>query len=85
MHAHVCSTVSDSLRPHGLQPARLLCPWDFAVKNTGAGNHFLLQGIFPTQGSNPHPLSLQHWQANSLPLAPLAKQLSNNQEVYIEL
>ena len=31
----------------------LLRPWDFPAKNTGAGGHFLLQGIFPTQGSNP--------------------------------
>ena len=29
--------------------ARLLCPWDFPGKNTGAGCHFLLQGIFPTR------------------------------------
>ena len=29
----------------------LLCPWDFSSKNTGVGYHFLLQGIFPTQGS----------------------------------
>ena len=29
------------------------CPWDFPSKNTGVGCHFLLQGIFPTQGSNP--------------------------------
>ena len=28
-------------------------PWDFPGKNTGMGCHFLLQGIFPTQGSNP--------------------------------
>ena len=47
------SVVSDSLRPHGLQPARLLCPWDFPGKSTGVGCHFLLQRIFPTQGSNP--------------------------------
>ena len=32
---------------------RLLCPWDFPGKSTGVGCHFLLQGIFPTQGSNP--------------------------------
>ena len=32
---------------------RLLCPWDFLGKSTGVGCHFLLQGIFPTQGSNP--------------------------------
>ena len=47
-----CSVVSNSLRPHGLQPARLLCPWDSPGTNTGVGCHFLLQGIFPTQGSN---------------------------------
>ena len=45
------SIMSDSLRPHGLQPTSLLCPWDFPGKNTGVGCHFLLQGIFPTQGS----------------------------------
>ena len=32
---------------------RLLRPWDFPGKNTGVGCHFLLQGIFPTQESNP--------------------------------
>ena len=37
------SVVSDSLRPHGLQPARFLCPWDFPGKNTGVGCHLLLQ------------------------------------------
>ena len=47
-----CSVVSDSLQPHELWPARLLCPWDFAGKNTGVGSHSL-PGIFPTQGSNP--------------------------------
>ena len=45
--------VSDSLRPHGLYPTRLLCPWDFPGNSTGVDCHFLLQGIFPTQGSNP--------------------------------
>ena len=29
-----------------------LCPWDFPGRNTRVGCHFLLQGIFPTQGSN---------------------------------
>ena len=43
------SAVSDSLQPHGQQPTRLRCPWDFPGKNTGVGCHFLLQGIFPTQ------------------------------------
>ena len=37
-----------TLRPHGLQPARLLCPLDSLGKNPGAGRHALLQGVFPT-------------------------------------
>ena len=58
------SVASDSLRPHGLQPAKLFSPWESPGKNTGVGCHFLLQGdlpdpgimpvlqgIFPTQGS----------------------------------
>ena len=41
-----------TLQPHGLQPTRLLCPWDSPGKNTRVGSLSLLQGIFPTQGSN---------------------------------
>ena len=36
-----CSVVSDPQRPHGLQPTRLLCPWDFPGKSTGVGCHCL--------------------------------------------
>ena len=43
-----------------------LCPWDFPGKNTGVSCHFLLQGIFLTQGSNS---GLLHWQADSWPLS----------------
>ena len=49
--------------------ARLLCLWDFPGKNTGAGSHFFLQGIFSTQGWNTCLLHLLHWQADSLPCA----------------
>ena len=35
--------MSDSVRPPGLQPTRLLHPWDSPGKNTGVGYHFLLQ------------------------------------------
>ena len=45
--------MSNSLWPHGL-----LHPWDFPGKSTGVGCHFLLQGIFPTQGLN---LGLLHY------------------------
>ena len=34
--------VSDSAQPHGLQPSRLLHPWDFPVKSAGVGCHCLL-------------------------------------------
>ena len=45
--------MSYSLQPHGLNPTSLLCLWNSSGKNTGMDCHFLLQGIFPTQRSNP--------------------------------
>ena len=45
----LCSTLS----LHGLWSTRLLCPWNSLGKNTGVGSLSLLQGIFPTKGSNP--------------------------------
>ena len=39
------SVLSDSLRPHGLQPTRLLHPWDFPGKSTGVGCHRLLWSL----------------------------------------
>ena len=45
--------INSIMLPHGLQPTRLLRPWDSPGENTGVGCLFLLQGIFPTQGSNP--------------------------------
>ena len=47
-----CLVISDSLWPHWLQPARLLCPWNSPGKNAGVGFHSLLQGIVQTQGWN---------------------------------
>ena len=55
-HASVSSSVmSDSLRPYGLEPERLLCPWNSAGKNNGVGSHSLLQGmgVLLTQSLNP--------------------------------
>ena len=45
----------------------LLCPWDFPGKSTGVGCHFLLQGIFLTQASNP---GLLHCRQTLLPSEP---------------
>ena len=46
--------------------------WDFPGKNTGVGCHFLLWGIFPTQGLNPHLVS-PPLQVDSLPAEPSGK------------
>ena len=42
--------MSSSLRPHGLEPTRLLCPWGFPGRNTGVDCYFLLREIFATGG-----------------------------------
>ena len=70
--------VSDFLWPHA--PTRLLCPWDFPVKNTGVGCHFLFQGIFQTQGLNLSLSYLLCWQAGSLPLHHLGSPFSHQSE-----
>ena len=64
-----CLTLCDTMgcRPrgfsvHGILQARI-----------GVDCHFPLQGIFPTQGLNPHFFYLLHWQADSLPLVPSGK------------
>ena len=67
-----------SVRPCGLQPTRLLSPWDSPGKNIGVGSHTLLQGIFLTQGSNPCLLSLLHWQEYSLPVSHLGSLPKGN-------
>ena len=69
--------MSDSLRPYGLEPARLLCPGDSPGKYTGVGGHALLQGIFPIWGLNPCLLCLLHWQVGSLPLVLPGKSTVN--------
>ena len=56
--AQLCLTLCDPM------DCRLLCLWDYPGKNTGVSCHFLLQGIFPTQGSNLCLLCLLHWQAD---------------------
>ena len=75
VRARVCSVTSvvfNSLRPYGLQSARLLCSWDSPGKNTEVSCHFLLQGIFPTQGLNPCFLCLPTL-AGGLSLVPPEK------------
>ena len=71
-----CSVLPESFETRWTVTSVFLCLWDFPGKNTGVGCHFLLQGIFLTQGLNLHLLCLLHWQEGSLPLLPSEK--SNN-------
>ena len=73
-----CSVMSDTLR---LWPARLLCPLDFPGKNTGAGCHYFLPGICPTQRWKPSLLCLSYWQADSVLLSCSRKPPGNPQSV----
>ena len=50
MHAKSLQLCLTLLQPHGLQSARLLCPWDSPGKNTGVGYHALLQGNLSISG-----------------------------------
>ena len=63
----LCNPMGDSPLFMGY---RLLCPWDFPGKNTGVGCHFLLQGIFPTQGLNLSLLCLPHCRGILYLLSP---------------
>ena len=65
VNEHACMYAESFLtlsQPHILYPTWLLCSWNFPGKNTGVGFHFLLQGIFLTQGLNLCLLHLLHWQ-----------------------
>ena len=55
---------------HGITPG----------KNSGVGYHFLLQGVFLTQGSNPQLLNIQRWQVDSLPLMPPGGDMTKSRE-----
>ena len=83
-----CQTVGDGTCAFSVAQSRLTlcylldcCPPGSSVhgifpsKNTGAGYHFLLQGIIPIQGSNPDLLGLLLWQADSLPLSHLGSPI----------
>ena len=80
----LCVLVAQScptLKPRGLQPTGLLCPWDFPGKNTRVGCHFLLQGIFPTQVLN---LGSPALQADSLLSEPPGKSLIHWVQIFLK-
>ena len=81
----VTSVVSDSLQFYGLEPAKLLYLWDFQGKNIGVGCHFLLEGIFLTQRSNPHLLFLLQEMGIQDHLTCLLRNLYAGQEASVEL
>ena len=68
----VCSVMTDSVIPWTVA-AKLLCLWEFSSKKTGVGGHFLLQGIFPAQGSKLRLLQCRRipssWATGEVPKA----------------
>ena len=82
----MCVYIYIHIRKHECQVTfpRLLCAWDSPGKNTGVGCHFLLQGVFPTQGLNPCLLRLLHWQADSL-LSTTWEAHINYTEIYTHI
>ena len=79
MHSH--SITSYSLRPHRLQPARLLCQWDFPGKNTGVGSHSLLPGDLANPETEPGSPALQ---ADSLSSEPSSSANKTNYTLNIQ-
>ena len=77
MHAKLLQSCPTLFNSMDRSPPGSSARGDPPGKNTGVGCHAVLQGIFPTQGLNPCPLCLLHWQAGSLPLAPPGKPLSS--------
>ena len=64
-----CAHLHPTLRSHGLQPTRLLCPWDSPGKNTGMGLTFPPRGNLPGPGIKPASSVSPILQAGSLPLS----------------
>ena len=64
------SALSDPLRPHALQPARLLCPWGFSRQEYWSGLSCTPPGDLPNPGIEPRSAALKPY---SLPAEPLGK------------
>ena len=84
-HLILSKTLHACMHAKSLQSCPALCdPMDCSppgssvhgilqAKNTGVDCHALLQGIFPTEGSNLRLFHILHWQVGSLPLVPPGK------------
>ena len=73
---HECSVLFDSFVTLWTIACQASLSMGFSRQEYEEGRHFLLQGIFPTQGSNPSLLCLLHWQADSLPLCHLGSLMA---------
>ena len=69
----MCSVATDSWQPAWTVARQAPLSMGFSSKHTAVVCHALLQGIFPTQESNPPLLCLLHWQAGSSLLEPPGK------------
>ena len=67
---------------------RLLCPWNSPSKNTGVGNHSVLQGTFPTKGSNPslpHCRQILHHLSHQGKHVPSAMKLNMSTQTWCKV
>ena len=72
------SVVSDSVPPHGLQPARLLCPWGFSRQGCWSGLPCPSPGALPDRAAEPASILSAALQVASLPLVPPGRSLFLN-------
>ena len=70
MHVLSRSLVSDFLQPHGLQPPRILCPWEFSRQEYWSELPYPPPGDLPNPGIEPR---LRILQVDSLPSEPPGK------------
>ena len=80
MYKHVLShsVMPNSLRPHGLHPTRLLCPWGFSREECWSGLPFPSPGDLPNPEVEPRSPVLE---ANSLPSDPPGKPIRGTQQI----
>ena len=77
------SVVSDSSPPHGLQPTRLLHPWDFPGKSTGVGCHFLLRNAVSVSSVSQSCLTLCVPMNRNTPGLPVHHQLPELTQTHV--
>ena len=81
VHAQSCPTLCNSMDYNHQAPLSM----EFSMQEYWSGCHFLLQGIFPIQGLNPHFQSLLHWEVGFLPLSHLGGPPTKSRNILFKI